>query len=195
MALDFARSYISKLDSIDWDHVNQIYEEMETEALSSLIESGASRDDIAFERSADMRYAGQFYEIPSPIPSGKLWADRVSEITQSFYHTYEKTFSRYLTDAPIQALTWRLRAQCPTPALKIKYTGTQELEGLNESKGRRNAYFPEQKRFIECPVYERYRLKPRIKLSGPTIIEERESTTIVGVDSEVWVDGYIASDR
>jgi len=188
IALDFARSYVSRLDSLNWDHVNTIYEEMEAEALSSLMESGASRDEIIFERTADMRYVGQFYEIPSAIPKGKLDARYISEITETFYQTYEKAFGRYMTDAPVQALTWRLRAQCPAPTVEVKFAGNQDSMNEEALKGKRQAYFPEQKQFVECPVYERYRVKPGTTLKGPVIIEERESTTIVGVDSEVYVD-------
>jgi N-methylhydantoinase A len=188
IALDFARSYVSRLDVLDWDHVNTIYKEMETEALTSLMASGALRDEIVFERTADMRYAGQFYEIPSSISNGKLGAGHISEITETFYKTYEKTFGRYMTDTPVQALTWRLRAQCPSPSIEIKYAGTQDKTDREALKGKRKAYFPEQRQFIECPVYERYRVISGTTLKGPVILEERESTTIVGVDTEVHID-------
>jgi len=188
MALDFARSYIANLDTVNWGHVNTIFGEMEAEALSSLIESGAARDEIAFERSADMRYAGQFYEIPSPIPGGILGPVQLDEIIGTFYKSYEKAFSRYMTDTPIQALTWRLRAQCPAPLLEIKYAGKEDTGESTALKGRRKAYFPEQKQFVDCPVYERYRLEPGTKFNGPAILEERESTTIVGADAEVSID-------
>ncbi|MBW1960445.1 MAG: hydantoinase/oxoprolinase family protein [Deltaproteobacteria bacterium] len=188
MALDFAKSYISRLDSINWEHVNQIYREMETEAVCALMESGAKRDEILFERTADMQYAGQFYEIPSRVPAGRLSSKSVSEIKDMFYKSYEKAFGRYMTDAPIRVLTWRLRAHCPVPGLEIKYAQSRMNGRKNEPKGFRHAYFPAARSFIECAVYERYSLKPGTTLCGPVILEERESTTIVGVDSEVSVD-------
>lgn len=186
LALDLARSYGDRLDSLNWDHVNTIYEEMEAETLSSLVESGASRDEIIFERTADMRYEGQFYEIPSAIPYGKLGSQDVSKITKTFYQTYENAFGRYMTNTPVQALTWRLRAQCPAPTVEVKFKGKQDpSEAL---KGNRKAYFPEQKQFIDCPVYERYQLKTGTTLKGPVILEEKESTAIVGVNSTVHID-------
>jgi N-methylhydantoinase A len=188
MALDFSRSYFSRLDSINWKHLNTMYEEMQEEALSSLIETGAAREEIAIERSADMRYAGQFYEIPSPIPKGKLGPESVSEITKDFYKAYEKAFSRYMTDNPIQALTWHLRAQCPSPSLEVEYSGKKVAPKGEGIKGRRKAYFPEQGKFVECPVYDRYSLRPGAKFKGPAIVEERESTTIVGVNSQASID-------
>ncbi len=188
MALDFSRSYISRLDSIDWQYVNRIYQEMEEEALSSLIETGASREEIVIERSADMRYAGQFYEIPSPIPNGKLGSESLPEITKAFYKAYEKAFSRYMTDTPIQALTWNLRAECPSPSLEVTYAGKLVAPRGPEVRGKRKAYFPEQGKFVACPVYDRYSLRPGAKFKGPAIVEERESTTIVGVNSEASID-------
>jgi len=188
MALDFSRSYISRLDSIDWEYVKGIYEEMEQEAFSSLIETGASRDEITFERSADMRYTGQFYEIPSPIPNGELGPQSIPEITEAFYKAYEKAFSRYMTDTSIQALTWNLRAECPSPSPEVRYGGTQVGQRGPETKGKRRAYFPEQGAFIECRVYDRYSLSPGAKIKGPAIVEERESTIIVGFNSEASVD-------
>jgi N-methylhydantoinase A len=93
-----------------------------------------------------------------------------------------------MTDAPIQGLTWRLRAQCPAPTVEVRFAGKQDNPDAEALKGKRRAYFPEQKQFFECPVYERYRIKPGTTLKGPAILEERESTTIVGVDSKVHVD-------
>jgi len=188
MALDFSRSYVSKLDSINWEHVNEIYEEMEEEAISSLTETGASRGEIVFERSADMRYAGQFYEIASPISNGKVGPESLPEITRAFYQAYEKAFSRYMTNTPIQALTWHLRAQCPSPSLEVRFSGHEVIAREGKVKGYREAYFPEQGTFIECPVYDRYSLRPGARLKGPAIVEERESTTIIGCDSEGSID-------
>ena len=122
------------------------------------------------------------------MPGGKLGPEKIPEITDAFYKAYEKAFSRYMTDAPIQGLTWRLRAQCPLPSLEIKYSAKKEGGEAAALKGRRKAYFPEQNSFIECPVYERYLLKPGTTLKGPAILEERESTTIAGVDSELSID-------
>jgi len=189
LALDFARSYVSRLDSLSWDHVNTIYKEMEVEALSSLLASGASRDEIIFERTADMRYEGQFYEIPSAIPNGKLGARDVSKITETFYQSYERAFGRFMTDTPVQALTWRIRAQCPAPTVEAKLAEKQDRsEAL---KGNRKAFLPEQNQFVDCPVYERYRLKIGTTLKGPIIIEEKEATTIAGFDSTVHVDNRL----
>ena len=123
MAVDLVRSYMAKLESVDWNHVKRIFDEMEREAASILVAAGIERKEILLERSADMRYAGQFYEIPSSIPAGNLGPETIPKIREDFYRAYDRAFGRHLTDSPIQVLTWRLRASCPSPRLKINFSG------------------------------------------------------------------------
>ena len=57
-------------------------------------------------------------------------------------------------------------------------------------KGKRKAYSPMAKDFIPYTVYDRYKLSPNTKFKGPAIIEEKESTVIVGEDASVSVDEF-----
>jgi len=43
---------------------------------------------------------------------------------------------------------------------------------------------------IDCPVYNRYALEIHQELEGPAIIEEMESTTVIGPNSKIAVDAY-----
>lgn len=191
MAVDFVRSYMTRLEKVDWGRAQQIYEEMEQEAAEILRRAGVNRQEIQLERTADMRYSGQFYEIPSSIPPGKLGPDLVPRMTKDFYQAYDRAFGRHLTDSPIQVLTWRLRASHPSLALKIHYSRRRGDGATSALKGRRKAYFPEPGEFVETPVYERYHLTPGCGFPGPAIIEERECTTIVGFHSRFSVDEHL----
>jgi N-methylhydantoinase A len=55
-------------------------------------------------------------------------------------------------------------------------------------KGRRKAYFPEAGGYLDCPVYDRYALGPGQTIEGPALIEERESTAVLGIDDQGSVD-------
>ena len=57
-------------------------------------------------------------------------------------------------------------------------------------KAVRRAYFPEARGYLECPIYDRYALPPGIGLTGPAIVEERESTTVLPPGVEAVVDEY-----
>ena len=188
MAVDLVRSYMAKLEGVDWKHVQRIFDEMEREATSILLAAGIESENILQERSADMRYAGQFYEIPSSIPLGNLGPEMIPKITEDFYRAYDRAFGRHLTGSPVQVLTWRLRASCPFSGLKIHYPGKRSPAGASGIKGKRKAYFPDRGDFVETPIYDRYSLPSGTNLLGPAIIEERECTTIVGFQSRFSID-------
>jgi N-methylhydantoinase A len=58
-------------------------------------------------------------------------------------------------------------------------------------KGHRPAFFPESDGYVETPVYDRYLLRPGMSLVGPAIIEERESTLVVGPGGVATVDEFL----
>jgi N-methylhydantoinase A len=55
-------------------------------------------------------------------------------------------------------------------------------------KGTRPAYFPDHGRHVETPVYDRYAFEPGLTFDGPAIVEERESTLIIGTRGRARVD-------
>jgi N-methylhydantoinase A len=187
MSFDFVKSYVARLDAIDWTHLNDLLGEMEDAGRLMLREAGVSPDEMRFIRSADMRYVGQGYEIPVPVPAGELDGRRLEEIVDGFYASYRQRYSRYRTDVPVEALTWRVVASGSAPELDLRAGPSEDGTSL---KGERKAYFAELGDFVVCPVHDRYALRPGERLAGPVILEERESTIIVGPSATLEVDDY-----
>ncbi|BBK33385.1 N-methylhydantoinase A [Stella humosa] len=186
-AIDFVRSYVSRLDGIDWDHLNRLFDEMEEEGRRLLADAGVTQVEI--RRHADMRYVGQGFEISVPMPEGRLGPDSLAALQDQFFTTYERLFDRRITEVPIEALTWRLSASGPVPDIRLNFAGAHTEKG-DALKGMRDVYFPETG-FVACPVYSRYALLEGAELRGPAVIEERESTVVVGPDARVSVDRYL----
>ena len=90
----------------------------------------------------------------------------------------------------MEAVSWRVVVSGPKPTIRL--TQAQgEPEGGSALKKRRPVYFPEFKGFTECPVYDRYRLGPGATLTGPAIVEERESTLVVGPQGRLTIDDHL----
>ena len=191
MSMDFVRSYVARLDSLDWQHLDGLYREMEDSGRSMLGQAGVDPGEMRFVRTAEMRYVGQGYEISVPIPNGKLDRSKLEEIKANFYAAYQKLFDRYLTDVPIEALTWRVVASGPAPQVDLRVHNGRTPEYPGGVKGRRDAYFSEARGFVPCTVYDRYSLLPGAEFAGPAIVEERESTVIVGPSARVHIDEYM----
>ena len=98
---------------------------------------------------------------------------------------------------PIEALNWRVVVSGPEAGGDFLSTisgGLDMAPALPQSadapgcKGARRAYFPEVGGYVETPVYDRYALMPGTAFAGPAIIEERESTTVIGPGARIRVD-------
>jgi N-methylhydantoinase A len=82
---------------------------------------------------------------------------------------------------PVEALNWRVTVAGPAPALDVGGGGaTGGSAAAAAVKGQRPAFFPETSGYVPTPVYDRYALGPGAELAGPAIVEERESTTVLG---------------
>lgn len=187
-AIDFVRSYVSRITEVDWDHLNRLFDEMEEEGRQVLAEAGVTQVEI--RRHADMRYAGQGFEISVPMAAGRLGAGSISKMEEQFSATYERLFDRSIEGVPIEALTWRLSASGPAPDIRLRFAGGAKADKGEAGKGTRQVYFPGSG-FVPCPVYSRYALGEGASLQGPVVIEERESTVVVGPDASVRVDKYL----
>jgi len=189
-AIDYVRSYVSRLEQLDWDHLNGLFAEMEDEALAMLTDAGARPDEITMTRSADMRHIGQGFEISVSIPSGSLSEGSLDPIRESFFNSYQKLFERTVRDVPTEAMSWRLAASAPIPNISLDFSG-QTSDASRKLKGSRQVYFPETG-FTDCTVYDRYALRSGDTLKGPAVIEERESTTVIGPGGSASVDKYLS---
>jgi N-methylhydantoinase A len=187
LAFDFVRSAYSRLDELDWQFANRLLEEMAEEGRKVLERSGLSANAISYARTADMRYIGQGHEVSVRLPGGKLTAAHLPEMVSAFEETYTTLYGRKGPEVPLEIINWRVVASGPAPEMNIQLprAATARAEAR---KGSRLAYFPEHGRYIETPVYDRYALKPGMKFGGPAIVEERESTLIIGARGRACVD-------
>ena len=187
LAFDFVRSAYSRLDQLDWGFANRLLDEMAEEGRGVLERSGLSAEQISYKRSTDMRYVGQGHEVAVMLPDGVLSAEHLSRISKLFNDAYRALYGREGPDVPLEVINWRVVASGPRPELNLKLPTNRRREG-NARRGFRRAYFPEPGEYIETAVYDRYALDVGMEFIGPGIVEERESTLIVGARGKARVD-------
>ncbi len=188
LAFDFVRSWPGRIDAMDWQRANALLGEMEAEGQALLEQSGALPTHIRHRRVADIRYVGQGHEIQVPLPEGRLDSDRIPAILRSFEETYRRLYERLSESVPVEIINWRVISSSPAPQVRLQVSQGETAVASAARKGSRRAYFPELGGYSETPVYDRYGLLPGADLNGPAIIEERESTVIVGPDCRFHID-------
>ena len=192
LAFEFVRAFPGRLNSIDWRDVAALFAELEHSGRAVLQDAGVDAAAITMARAADMRLVGQIHEITVPLPTEALTARDLPAIREAFYGLYRELYSRAYERLPIEVVNWRLVATGPTPSIRLERHAVAPGSSAEPAlKARRAAYFPEVHGFVETPVYDRYRLPPGAQLCGPVILEEQESTVVLGPNDQVQTDAYL----
>ncbi len=188
LAFDFVRSAPGRVEALDWARANALLAEMQAEGQALLADSGVPVGAIVHRRQADMRYVGQGHEIRVPLPAGELGPHDTAAITAAFERVYRELYGRLGPPVPIELINWRVIASGPPPELRLQTSAGPSADAQTALKGRRAAYFSELGGYHDTPVYDRYTLAPGARFDGPAIVEERESTVIVGPRGRCQVD-------
>ena len=188
LAFDFVRTWPARIDSLDWQKANALLAEMEAEGRALLESSGLSPERVSYRREADMRYVGQGHEIRVPLLPGQLNDASAPTLISSFEEVYSRLYERLSQAVPVEIINWRITAAGPSPAVRLNMPAAGRVTAQEALKGSRQAYVPELGGFSSIAIYDRYCLLPGVHFSGPAIIEERESTVIVGPGSRCRVD-------
>ena len=188
VASEYLFSYVQELDKMDWARVNHFLEEKEAAGRDFLAKNGVEPAQARVHRVADMRYAGQGHEIAVQIPGGTLGAESLAGIVANFNAAYALRYNRGIADITMETVTWRTVVSGPEPHFFPRQV-LAEGDGVVE-KGIRSIYFPGGDGPCTVPVFDRYQLSPGTELMGPAIVEEKESTTVVGPDSRLRVDAF-----
>ena len=193
LAFDFVRTWRQRLDAADWPSLNTRYVEMETEGRALLARAGVAPTSVRVTRVAEMRYLGQGHEVEAAIPTGALSEASLPAITAAFETAYRALYHRLPQGVPIEVLNWRVTMSGPRPEVRLGAAGRGAAATPAAAiKATRPAYFAEAEGFVATPVYDRYRLGPGSSFSGPAIIEERESTAVIGPGARCRVDDGLA---
>jgi N-methylhydantoinase A len=189
-AFDLVRSHKVALSEADFSEIDRIFSQMEIDGANTLKESGAQEEEIDFDRTVDVRFIGQGSETNLAVPERDFAKIDKKQIRRRFDEVYEKLYGRTYPDSPIEFINFKVRARLPERLLELPRAGLQSKSLKPAIKGVRQAYSALASDFVGHTVYDRYKLFPGAKFKGPAIIEERESTVVVGEDSSVSVDEF-----
>jgi N-methylhydantoinase A len=192
LSFEFVRSLLAPLDGIDWTMINERFAEMEAEGRQILASAGVKGKDVRVARSVDLRYIGQGHDVRVPVPPGALDPTAAPSLSATFETAYRQLFGRLPEGNAIEAINWRLVVRGPSPDLPLqRFLPDRDGEATrNARKADRPVYLPEHRAMVPTPVYDRYALKPGDLITGPAIVEERESTVVISGPATATVDHY-----
>ncbi len=182
LAFELSRSEPCSVASLDSAGFAERFRAMAAEASELLLAAGVAQEEIRLRRRLDMRYQGQGYEVEVALSE----ADGFADLPALFRDTYAQTFSTSMLDEPLEIVTWKVEAVGPEAVLSDGFRLEGSARAGEARKISRQAYFGDG--YVDCPVYERGLLAPGAEVTGPAMIEERESTCVIGPGDVVRVD-------
>jgi len=176
------RSAYSRLSRFESKAINQTISDLIAEA-TSFVRSGAPDADPALECTAYMRYVGQGWEVPVTIDV-RDYADTDEKLFRDLFdEQYEQFFGRVIDGLDVEIVSWSLRATSKvTPPGR---TGKTEKAASAKTSGVRDIFDVQEGSFQKASIVSRNDMKAGDWVSGPAVITERETSTIITASREV----------
>ena len=190
-SFQFARTHIAKVTPEAIADIDEVFAALEAEGRATLARAGVAEGDMRFVRQADLRHAGQGHDIVVTLPSRPLaQVDLEHELRPIFYETYEGIYGHAHRHLGLEITTCRLTATGPTPTVALKELTADGRDASVAIKSTRSAYFADAGGYVETPCYDRAKLSAGATFFGPAIVEDIDSTAVIGPGTRVEIDRY-----
>ncbi|SHH11161.1 hydantoinase/oxoprolinase family protein [Geodermatophilus nigrescens] len=187
---DYVQTVVSKHLDLDLGRVQSVFADLEAQARTALDGEGFGRDEQRMQRTADLRYVGQAFEVRVPVADGELDRAAAEDVAQAFHAAHRQLYGYDFADDPRQAVEWvNLRVSGIGPIRRPDIVALSvEDGGIERARtGSRRVFFDD---WVDTPTYNRPDLAPGDVVSGPAIVEEFGSTVPVHPGFAVTVDTY-----
>ncbi|GAA1688204.1 hydantoinase/oxoprolinase family protein [Microbacterium sediminicola] len=169
--LDLARTLVAPLDAIDAVTVDAVTADLRARAAAQLGEL-ARGDGVVFALDADLRYAGQAYELTIPVPDG-LGAAAVPGVAAAFHERHRQVYGHAWPQASVELVTLRLRVAVPRAGSEWAAT---HATGSPVPATRRAGYDLHGEP-VDYAVVDRG--SAAAGLEGPAIVTQTDTTTVI----------------
>jgi N-methylhydantoinase A/oxoprolinase/acetone carboxylase beta subunit len=177
---DAVRTEFQAGDTIDLDRLDTDLADMQSELTRQLAADGVASGDATFERSGDLRYVGQGYELRVPFPDGELDAAALSQIFARFAELHRAEYGHVFKESPIEIVNIRVTGIGRMPKIappRVAGGGSlsQALVKTANCVFRRDGVLE----MMATPFYRRSDLPLEQPIVGPAIVLQTDSTTVV----------------
>jgi N-methylhydantoinase A len=165
--------------------VEAIYRDLEAGLVAALCAEGIAPDRMLLDRSCDMRYHGQAYEVNVPAGGGD-----VAALVSRFHAEHRRSYGQADEREPVELVNFRV-----TGVGTVAKAGlSREVSGAGGErpvpKGERAAFFGAGAGWLRCPVFERGGLGPGAELGGPALVEEPGATVVLYPGHRAVTDAF-----
>lgn len=182
---DLSQTYINEASKTDVAVLEELFAKLEDDAWELLKHEGVAREDVILERTLDMMYQGQWRSLAVPFGHG---VTSMEDIITAFHGLHEREYNFRRDGAPVDIYRVNLSAIGVTP--KAEMAAHAPVTYDPTPKENRTVWF-DSKAYNDTPIYQREDMRTGQKVSGPAIIEQFDSTTVVIPGSTAEIDRFL----
>jgi N-methylhydantoinase A/oxoprolinase/acetone carboxylase beta subunit len=193
VSYDLGRTLMVSLADPDLRRIEACYTELEAQARAQLTRDGFVAGDIALLRVADCRYAGQGYELRTAAPGGTIEARFVDDLIEAFHAEHRRQYGSSFAGKPVQLVNARVIGFGRIPGLRPKPIAVGGDSPVAAALiGTRDVVFEDGGRPRAMPTrcWRRSALAAGNLVTGPAIIEQMDSTTVIPPGVAARVDPH-----
>ncbi len=171
-------------DSCSCETIDEHFKEMIASVVAELRAEGFTGEP-RISRSISMRYWGQNYEQDVPVPEGDVTPELLQQALTTFHRLHEQFYGYHISGETIELIRFNVEATGETPVPSLLPL-PETRPGSVPDQTLRPVYF-QGYGLMPCPVVRREALSPGFETTGPMIVEEVVSTTLVHPGQRVRV--------
>jgi N-methylhydantoinase A len=173
---DLHRTFLVPAERADLIAMRKVLDTLAATARRQLINDGVDDAAVTVNRSADMRYLGQSYELEVDLPD-VLDAGGVEAAAQAFQDRYRRVHGHGSLEEAVEFVN--LRVVVGVPASPPPGAGSCGGDRAPADPPARQAYFGRAHGWRETPILRRDSLMVDAEIIGPAIINQSDTTTVV----------------
>ena len=185
---DYVRSVFRKLNDISFDEIEALYRAMEDEGRQALAQSGVDTQDVVIERAADMRYVGQEHAVTVELPLAFFEQQDRAAIKRQFDELHQVRYGTAAPGEPADLVSLRVTVLGAMKKPPRHHVESADAEPPREALRTVKPVYFRDGGWRDTPVYRRDALCAGNVITGPALIEEHASTTVVQPNDHLRVD-------
>jgi len=185
---DYVRTCVKRLSEVRPEEIHALYEEMETIGRARMKDAEISGRDVVINRSLDMRYYGQGYELEVPVASGRIARQELKAVENRFHSRHKKNYGFSKRSEATEIVNLRITSLGLLPKPELPKEPLENENPRQALKERRQVFL--RGKYYTTAIYDREKLHPGMFITGPAIIEQKDSTTLLFPANSARIDKY-----
>jgi N-methylhydantoinase A len=195
---DEVQTAVARHTDVDVAAVAAALADLEARAAATLDAEGFAHGEQRYQRSADLRYFGQAFEVRVPVPDGPVDHALTEATVAAFHDAHQRLYGYSFRDDPTQQVEWvnlrvtgigPIRRPTLAPIAGSPSTPTPD-RATSRPAGSRSACFEPARGFVDTAIYRRGDLGPGHVVEGPAVVEEYGATVPLAPGFRAEVDRF-----